>query len=604
MRWFFGVPTLPLPDSLRRWKQRFRRAPDPLTWRAAIQFTRNPQSERWLLAGVTLMLSALLAVYSLYHHRTDPAAIGGALYQTYFSITQLFVMVALPQLAASSIWNEREQQLWELLQLSPLEPAQLARGKFTSSLLSGAAFLVVTAPLSALALLFGGVTLSELVAAYVYMMALAILATWLGLTTAATATTKASALARTAGWSALGWVATYVGLGWGVFPFVGAAWPEIPETGPLWLPSAWVHAPLSVPSVVLLLLIPLALWGVLVSLLYHLTARAVTSQAHRSSRGLQRWLLTTTPLIWLIFLSARLWVVDRQLHWLIFVVATLGVSAHGWLCQLLMVSEGSASRRRVAPELPSVPRFGHARAQWRVLLLSWLGIGLMLALGLGQEWVNARWLGLPRRHLVIGLIGVGMSAAAFLAFTGGLVVQLRRRGLAATTTRAALGLTSAAILVGPWLLAGVASLLRGDAAGTPKALLAAGSPCFSLLALQRLHGEYSDASSYVLASVLATGGWFVLASLLWSLQPGSVTRARREATAPPPPAVKTTERASPPPAAGTSTSPPPPAVKTTERASPPPAAGTSTSPPPPAVKTTERASPPPPAPPATPGAKS
>lgn len=532
-----ALPNTLLPTALGRLLRRPRLDLDALTWRELTQFARNPRSGRWLFGAFTTTLLVLLGTYALHRHQAEPAKIGSALYQAFFSVTQLLVMMVVPQLAAISILSERAQHVWETLQLSPLGPTRIARGKFFGALICTSTFLVTTSPLGALALLFGGVTLSEFLAAYAYIAALATLSAWLGLAVAATAKTTTAALAHTLGWSMAGWITAYFGLGWGLSAVVHHAWPEVPGPAPVWFPLALVHAPVGIHSAVALGVAPLAVWAVVVALLYQLTVRAVSLEAEQKPRALQRWLLTTTPIIWLLLLTPRLWVLDRRLHWLMFALATIGVSAHGWLCQLLFCFEPQSSTRGSTQARSGSHHFGHTRAQWRVLLLALSGLAVMLALGAWQEWVNARWLGVPRRQAWLGLVAMGASAAAFLVFTGGLVVQLRRRGLAAPATRVALCLTSTAILLGPWLLAGLASLLRtGD--GTPKALLAAGSPSFSLLVVQRLHSSHSDASSYLLALLLATGGWFALGTLLWLMQPQNRAPMQRTSSTPPPPPAR------------------------------------------------------------------
>src|SRR4029079_16606965 len=83
-----------------------------------------------------------------------------------------FFLVALvaPTFAAGSITGEKERKTYEMLLASPLEPSTILIGKLLSSLTYIVLLILSSLPLMILCFLLGGISLSEIVRAYLVLI--------------------------------------------------------------------------------------------------------------------------------------------------------------------------------------------------------------------------------------------------------------------------------------------------------------------------------------------------------------------------------------------------------------------------------------------------
>jgi len=121
-----------------------------------------------------LLLTLGLAMSTQTRHGAgaDPARVG----QTVYMITQLVhlavVFLVVPGLAATSITGERESLTFDLLLSTSMTARQVVWGKFTAAMAQTVTIFVSMVPLVALCFLFGGITVYQIVANYVFLFAL------------------------------------------------------------------------------------------------------------------------------------------------------------------------------------------------------------------------------------------------------------------------------------------------------------------------------------------------------------------------------------------------------------------------------------------------
>src|SRR5688572_17869414 len=123
-----------------------------------------------ILATVTGMMTLLIcSVGGVASVTAEPAKVGSGIFHTFFSLAFAVVTWIGPAVAASSIAGERGNRTWEALVLTGLTPAKIARGKFLASLTYVSLYIVMLAPVGALPFLFGGVTATEVLIAFVIL---------------------------------------------------------------------------------------------------------------------------------------------------------------------------------------------------------------------------------------------------------------------------------------------------------------------------------------------------------------------------------------------------------------------------------------------------
>lgn len=140
----------------------------------------NPVLQRELLVNLRMVRSfVLLLVYQLLlatlvyvawprDTRVDPSHMDAArqLVDLFFAGQYLLASLMAPSFASAAITGEKERQTYEMLLASPLRPGAIVLGKLLASLTHLAALIVASLPIVMLSLPLGGVSLYEVLAAY------------------------------------------------------------------------------------------------------------------------------------------------------------------------------------------------------------------------------------------------------------------------------------------------------------------------------------------------------------------------------------------------------------------------------------------------------
>jgi ABC-type transport system involved in multi-copper enzyme maturation permease subunit len=109
-----------------------------------------------------------------------PEQIGQSIFNVFFAIQYLVVLVVFPAFSANSFSEERAGGTFDLLITSDLRPAEIVWGKFLASSGYCLIYIVATVPLLSISLLFAGVTLTEIVLAYLILIGLTVFLAMVG----------------------------------------------------------------------------------------------------------------------------------------------------------------------------------------------------------------------------------------------------------------------------------------------------------------------------------------------------------------------------------------------------------------------------------------
>jgi hypothetical protein len=489
---------------------------NPVWVREMRQFARLTRTPV-LLMTVT-MLAALLfcSVGGVASHATTPASTGVALFHGFFSLAFFGVAFAGPAMAANSIASEREGRTWEALLLTGLSPTVVARGKFLAAYTHVALYLVMLAPVGALPFLFGGVTTTEVITAYLWLFVLAGLAVAFGLAVSSKMDTMRSAILVTLLVAFFLVPPAFGMLGPGLSYAAHAAWPEVPEGPPVWLPTAYARASFSWEYVGALIAAPIAASALPAWFFYEATVANLTSVTEDRSTGLRRWFVVTTAII---ALGGMAFVVgapagERSVH---------AAIAQSILFTFLVFVAFVFAGEPIAPSKRVLARWDRDQVGW---LARTLGPGVMraaltlLSIGLLAQaaLMTVSLLSLvivprPRPADVASVVIVGGYAASFMVFLAGFGAFVRARSNLSTTTRVMLLVMLFGVGAGPWILAAIAGAVRHDEG----LLLAAPSPIFALVAaadvrralMTTRHAEMI--ASISMSALWALGGLVLLA---------------------------------------------------------------------------------------------
>ncbi len=132
------------------------------------------------LVGITTFVGSLSGVISLIYFSLVPVSnfmqidiqqtIGRTIFFSVYTIELLMICVMTPAMTAGAISAEKEQQTFDLLRTTLLTARDLVLGKLLAVILYILLFMVATIPLQAIAFLFGGVTVGEVVVGVVIML--------------------------------------------------------------------------------------------------------------------------------------------------------------------------------------------------------------------------------------------------------------------------------------------------------------------------------------------------------------------------------------------------------------------------------------------------
>lgn len=498
-------------NRARRYLTAWATPPNPLWIRELRQSVRLSRTPVILAVVAVLMTTLIVSVGGAVSTETSPANTGVVIFQVFFSTAYLVVTLVGPAVAANSIASEREGHTWEAVLLTGLSPPTIARGKFLAAFTQIGMYVVMLAPVGALAFLFGGVTATEVVIAFAVLLLLAVLGVAFGLAVSSKMASLRAALLVTLLLALPLSLLCFLAFGFWLSIAAHRAWPAVAEGPPIWLPAAYERAPFDARYVVCLLILPLLAVVVPAWFLHEVTVANLTGQADNRSSGLKRWFLfaapalTVTAMIPLVAASVR----DRL------AASLAGLSAlfaFFVFCVFLFAGDPVGPSRRVVVQWErrgagAIRRFlgpGVMRSAALLLAGGCAGIGALAAAGfVVTSGASGTW-----SDNAVSVLVYAAYALAFYVFVVGLGAFLRARGRAPLVARVLLLAVLFGASVVPWVVALVGGVLRERGVEHEVLIFAAPSP-FYVFAMM---GNVSTAAEELQrgAGLAAMAGWAVL----------------------------------------------------------------------------------------------
>ena len=495
--------------------ERLMRDPNAIWMREMRQSARLARTP-WILFGLSLALALLMCSIGglASAGQTTPAAIGGALFQVFFSLAYLVVVIVGPAVAANAIASEREGRTWEAVLLTGLGPKDVARGKFLAAYTTIALYIVMLAPAGALPFLFGGVTATEVVVAFGFLFLFAGLAVAFGLAVSSMMSSLRGALVVTLMLAIVVGPMLYFLFGFGASFGVHKLWSEVPEAFPVWLPLAYSRGKLGLEYVLLLLALPLLMLTTPAWFLYEVTVSNLSGQADDRSTRLKRWFLFCAVLIAIACAvpSAVADSDDARVG-----LSVLGLSAYALFLAFsafLFAGEPPGPSRRVSVHWErqgagSWTRFLGPGLPKTAMLVTALGFLCLWLVASGDMALIAAFDGTPKRtkHLE-EVFFFALYAASFFVFLAGLAAWLRSRGQTPWVARMITAALLFLIAAGPWVVAAIGGVVAHH--GDDWLVIGAPSPFFAVYAMTWLESSHGGSDM----PVVEVGA---LCSLLWGM---------------------------------------------------------------------------------------
>jgi len=509
------LPAAPLPPTPGL-VERLLRDPNAIWMREMRQSARLARTP-WVLFALTLTLGLLMCSIGGLAAASDttPATIGGALFQVFFSIAYLVVVLVGPAVAANGVASEREGRTWEAVLLTGLRPQDVARGKFMAAYTTIALYIVVLAPVGALSFLFGGVTATEVVVAFVFLFLVAGLTVAFGLAVSSLMSSLRGAIVVTLMLAILIGPVLYFVFGFGASFGIHKLWNEVPEAFPIWLPLAYSRGTFGLEYVLLLLAVPLLIIATPAWFLYEATIANLSGEADDRSTGLKRWFFFSTPLIAIACAVPSAVADDDQARMVLSIMGLSVFALYLAFCAFLFAGEPPGPSRRVRV---------HWARERAGLMKRFFGPGLpktgmlVAALGFACVWLIAfgdmaliEMLGSSSKKAtyVEEVFFFALYTAGFFLFVTGLTAWLRSRKQTPWIAR----LVAAALLflvsAGPWVVAAIGGVLAQHH-GDDWLIIGAPSPFYALYMMSWLDSSYSRTDVPVIEIGAAC-------SLLWGM---------------------------------------------------------------------------------------
>ncbi|WP_394828414.1 ABC transporter permease [Pendulispora albinea] len=524
-----SIDQVPASSEARRVPALFARLlaePNAIWMREMRQSARLGRTP-WVLFTLTVSISLLMcSIGGIATARdTSPANLGSALFQVFFSLAYLVVVVVGPAVAANSIASEREGRTWEAVLLTGLTPKEITRGKFLAAYTTIALYIVILAPVGALSFLFGGITATEVIIAFFFLFLLAALCVAFGLAVSSLMSSLRGALVVTLILAILIGPAAYAGFGFGCSFAVHELWNDVPVAHPIWLPLAYARVPLGLDYVVLLVAVPLLLVLVPAWYLYETTISNLAGPADDRSSGIKRWFVFCTPL--LAVAAAIPSIAATELHtrliWAIWGLSLFGL--HFGFCALLFGAEPPGPSRRVRVHWQRegagfVRRFfgpGLLKTQVLAVLLGLFGMAFIAG-------VDALWIlrnpgsAAPKEvnNAVEQLTLFAADAMLYAVFVTGVIAWLRARSESAWTARLVACGVLFLVAAGPWVVATIGGALS-DSRGQDWLLAGAPSPFYVVVMLQAVDNPPATGIPPMLAGLGCAAAWAAIGILLLGL---------------------------------------------------------------------------------------
>ena len=509
--------TLP-PTAVKTFWTRLFGEPNPV-WMRELKQAARLQRTPIILSVVTGMMTLLIcSVGGVASTTAEPAKVGVGIFHTFFSLAYAVVTWLGPAVAANTIAGERSGRTWEALQLTGLGPRRIARGKFLAAYTYISLYIVMLVPVGALPFLFGGVTASEVLLAFLILFLLAALAVAFGLSVSAKFQSPAAAIIVTLLVALPVSLAVYGGAGVGFSYAAHEQWPGVPGGPPVWLPTAYVRADFGLPYFVFLLLLP-ALTALTPAWLFYESAVAnMGSPSDDRSTRLRVWFLTTMPAL-TACVSLVSWL-SRDVAWVYAGGALLWT--FGCFGAFLFSSEplGPSQRvladwqRRGTSPLTRSLGPGVLRACMLLLLLTAASLVANAGLGVLKAKTNAD------RDAVLAFHGY---ALAFFGFVVGFTAWARARATSPGTPRLLLATALFFAFVGPWIAMAVAGLVTSQ--HDRAMIMASPSPSFAVTMVQAASTASPDAGLILATGAACAAAWALIGVGLFAVA-GVRVRAR------------------------------------------------------------------------------
>ncbi len=491
--------------------RRIRNDPNPI-WmrelRQSARLTRTPIILATLTGMVALLICSIGGIASV---NAEPASVGSALFQTFFSLAFGVVTWVGPAVAATTIASERGGRTWEALTLTGLGSSKIAQGKFLSAMTYISMYIVMLAPVGALPFLFGGVTATEVFAAFALLFFFAALSVAFGLSLSSKFSSAAAAITVTLLVTIVLSTAAYLLGGVALSFAMHDVWPAVPSL-PVWLPSAYVLADFGLEYIVFLFVIPLALVALPAWMLYEVTIANMRSVSDDRSTGLRRWFLVAAPLLAFASVMPAAAVPSGQAPASIMGICFLSVFFT--IMAFVFAGEPLGPSRRVQIH------WGRRKVgRWRrylgpgVLnacsLLLIMGLGSFAFAAAGGMFIHETFAPRPRSADTVRIAAFSIYAAAFFIFVVGFTAWSRARSRGATAPRLLLLGALFVAALGPWIIAAITGAVT-SASMKDATVIASPSPLYAFHLLDVLGSSARRRDVAVVAAGLCSGAWALI----------------------------------------------------------------------------------------------
>jgi ABC-type transport system involved in multi-copper enzyme maturation permease subunit len=510
-----GRASLPPPSSMRGAHprstlfQRLREHPNPV-WMRELKQAARLQRTPIILAVVTGMMTLLIcSVGGVASTTAEPAKVGVGIFHTFFSLAFAVVTWVGPAVAANTIAGERSGRTWEALQLTALSPRTIARGKFLAAFTYISLYIVMLVPVGALPFLFGGVTATEVLLAFLLLVLLAALSVAFGLSVSAKFSSPAAAIIVTLLVALPVSMTVYGAAGVGLSFAAHEQWPGVPGGPPVWLPTAYVRADFGLAYLAFLVLLPAVLTTIPAWLFYEVTVANMGSASDDRSTRLRVWFLVAMPLFsaaialvtyavgssdWVYSGSALIWAFGCFGAFL-FAGEPLGPSSR--VLTHWQRAGTSALSRSLGP--------GILRASVLLVALTALGLAGNAVVGLlgTKSYAN--------RDAIVAFHGYALG---FFGFVVGFNAWARARANGAGTPRLLLVVALFFAFVGPWIAMAIAGLITSQ--HDRAMLMASPSPTFAVTMAQALSTSAPDRGLITMTGSACAAAWALIGTGLFA----------------------------------------------------------------------------------------
>ena len=507
--------SLPPPSSMRSRAtpstlfQRLSEHPNPV-WMRELKQAARLQRTPIILAVVTGMMTLLIcSVGGVASTTAEPAKVGVGIFHTFFSLAFAVVTWVGPAVAANTIAGERSGRTWEALQLTALSPRTIARGKFLAAFTYISLYIVMLVPVGALPFLFGGVTATEVLLAFLLLFLLAALSVAFGLSVSAKFSSPAAAIIVTLLVALPVSMTVYGAAGVGLSFAAHEQWPGVPGGPPVWLPTAYVRADFGLAYVAFLVLLPAVLTAIPAWLFYEVTVANMGSASDDRSTRLRVWFLVAMPLF-----SGAIALVTFAAGSTDWVYSGSGlIWAFGCFGAFLFAGEPLGPSSRVLTHWERAGTSGFVRSLGPGILRASVLLIALTAAGLAGNAVVGLFAAKTQadRDALVAFHGY---ALAFFGFVVGFNAWARARASGAGTPRVLLVVALFFAFVGPWIAMAIAGLITSQ---HDRAMLMAGpSPTFAVTMAQAISTSAPDRGLIAATGSACAAAWALIGTGLFA----------------------------------------------------------------------------------------